>query len=333
MKAPDKKIQISVDGKIIKTEHINRGYPRKVFYLEHEDIAAELAQGKRTQQAEAEKLRRAADAIFEEAFKYIEALAKVDISLADALIIDIYSRFAISCEVNLGAGTNMKTLEERAATFYFAWQDAIDFVRERAGDGYAQFLTDTCKSTDTTYCQGHIAPEVRTKAALRFFRTQVKEAAKEAQRELSPEGQAIFDALEAASAALDKCAEDGGPDEAETADRIMEEAETPLDALALRDPEESTRIVKRSRYFEGAIGEYEIYLGKDVIIPRPWLKALDTPEKRQVFVTAYNQYTPSETIKAEGCTITISDKADFYDAAWKAVNEYTERGGNPANAK
>lgn len=284
MKIEKQAIEFKQDGKTIDRAYLNRGYQRGYFYFEHDSITAELAQGKTKQQAKAGELQRQALTLFNGAIETLNALYKLDAAAADALLAEIYSGFALANEARPGGGTNLKTLEQRAAAMFFAEQDALSFVEDRAGIEYAQLLMNTCFDVNSEYEHGRIKAEARTREALRVFKETKANAEQEDRRELSPEGRAIFDALEAASAALENCAEDGGPDEEEKADGIMEEAEAPLDALALRDPEEATRIFKRSSYFDEAIGEYEIYLGAGRFCRRDELKQLDTPEKRAAFV-------------------------------------------------
>lgn len=284
MKIEKQAIELKQDGKTIKRAYLNRGYQRGYFYFEHDSITAELAQGKTKQQAEAGKLQRQALTLFNAAIETLNALYKLDAAAADALIAEIYSGFALANEARPGGGTNLKTLEQRAAAMFFAWQDANTILESRAGIEHAQLLTNLCFNVQEDHEHGRTEPNKRTREALRLFKETQTKAEKESRRELSPEGQAIYDALEAARAALDKCAEDGGPDEAETADSIMEKAEAPLDALALRDPEEATRIFNRSSYFDYESGDGDIYLGKSVFCRRDELMKLDTPEKRAAFV-------------------------------------------------
>ena len=284
MAIKDEKIVISVNGKVANTTHLNRGYQRAVFYFENEDIAAEKARGKTKAQAKAEELQREAVAFFNAAIKSIGELSRLDAAAADAIIAEVYSGFAVANEARPGGGTNRKTLEQRAAAMFFAWRDAEDLLEEQAGIDETQLFTNICFNVDNEYQHGRIKAGARTREAIRSFRDTKDKAEKEARRELSPEGRAIFEALEAASAALDKCAAEGGPDEDEKAAAIMEAAEAPLDALALQDPEEATRIFHRSSYFDYEDGEGEIYLGGGIFCRRDQLNILDTPEKRAAFV-------------------------------------------------
>ena len=288
MKIEKQQIEFRKDGKAIDRAYLNRGYQRGYFYFEHDGITAELAQGKTKPQAKAEEMQRQALTLFNGAIKTLNELSKFDAAAADALIAGIYSGFALANEARPGGGTNLKSLEQRAAAMFFTWQDANTILESRAGIEHAQLLTNLCFNVQEDYEHGRTEPNKRTLEALRLFKETQTKAEKESRRELSPEGQAIFDALEAASAALDKCAEDGGPDEAETADRIMEEAEAPLDALALIDPEEATRIFNRSSYFDYESGDGDIYLGKSVFCRRDELMKLDTPEKRAAYVNSVN---------------------------------------------
>lgn len=283
-KIEKEKIELLENGKVTQRAYLNRGYQRGIFYFEHDGIAAELARGKTKQQAKAEELKRAAITLFNGAIGYLKELSKLDAAAADALLAELYSGFAIANEARPGGGTDIKSLEQRAAAMHFAWEDAQSFVEDRAGIEYARLLMNACFDVQNEYEHGRIAGNARTREALRSFKATKEKAEQEDRRELSPEGRAIFEALEAASAALDKCYDDGGPDEDEKADRIMKEAEAPLNALALRDPEEATRIFKRSSYFDEGIEEYEIYLGANTFCRRDELKKLDTPEKRAAYV-------------------------------------------------
>ena len=288
MKIEKQKIEIMQDGKTIDRAYLNRGYQRGYFYFEHDGIAAELAQGKPKPQAKAEELRRAAITLFNGAMRYFEELSKLDAIAADTLFSEFYSSLTVNSEGKPSRGANLKSLERRAAAMFFAWQDAEAIVSDKAGIDYAQMLTNICFTVNEDSIQGAIPAGSRIREALRRFKDTNAKAQQEAQRELSLEGRAIFDMLEAASAALEECYEQGGPDEDEKADKIMEEAEAPLNALALKDPEEATRIFHRSGYFDYVSSEGEIYLGAGVFCRRDQLPKLDTPEKRAVFVKARN---------------------------------------------
>lgn len=284
MKIEKQAIELKQDGKTIDRAYLNRGYQRGYFYFEHGGITAELAQGKTKPQAKAGELQRKAETLFYGAIKAIEELTAIDAAAADALLAQFYSGFSFATDARPGTRADLKSLERRAVELFFVWQDTEARVSDRAGLEYAQLLTNTCFGIDYEYRHGRIKATERTREALRSFKATKEKAEQEDRRELSPEGRAIFEALEAASAALDKCYDDGGPDEDEKADRIMKEAEAPLNALALRDPEEATRIFKRSSYFDEGIEEYEIYLGANTFCRRDELKQLDTPEKRAAFV-------------------------------------------------
>ncbi len=288
MKIEKQQIEFRQDGKTIDRAYLNRGYQRGYFYFEHDGITAELAQGKTKQQAKAAELQRQALTLFNGAIKTVNELSKLDIAAADALLAEIYSGFAIANEARPGGSTNLKSLEQRAAAMFFAWQDANTILEDRAGIPHAQLLTNLCFNVQEEHEHGRIEANKRTREALRLFKEAQTKAEKESRRELSPEGQAIFDALEAAKAALEDCAEQGGPDEDERADKIMEEAEAPLDALALKDPEEATRIFNRSSYFDYEDGDGDIYLGAGVFCRRDELMKLDTPEKRAAYVHSVN---------------------------------------------
>ena len=215
-------------------------------------------------------------------------LHKLDAAAADAIIAELYGGFTIAREARPGGGESLKSLEQRAAAMFFAWQDVVMCLVNRAGDEHALLLQNICFNIESECESGRINEKDRLREALRLFKETQNKAEKEARRELSPEGQAIFEALEAAKAALEDCAEQGGPDEDERADKIMEEAEAPLDALALKDPEEATRIFNRSSYFDYEDGDGDIYLGAGVFCRRDELMTLDTPEKRAAYVHSVN---------------------------------------------
>lgn len=277
MKIEKQQIEFRQDGKTIDRAYLNRGYQRGYFYFEHDGITAELAQGKTKPQAKAAELQRQALTLFNGAIETLNELHKLDAAAADALLAEIYSGFAMANEARPGGGTNLKTLEQRAAAMFFAWQDAETIVSNRAGIPHAQLLTNICFDVDNEYTHGRIAANARTREALRLFKEAQAKAETEARRELSPEGRAIYEQL----AALDEVLADLDPEEAE---KRMEEAEAPLDALALKDPEEATRIFQRCPYFDEAIEEYEIYLGAGTFCRRDELKKLDTPEKRAAYI-------------------------------------------------
>ncbi len=288
MKIKDEKIQISVNGKITDTTHLNRGYPRVTYYFENADIAAELAQGKTKQQAKGEELRRTAITLFNSAISYINELSKLDAAAADAVIAEVYNGFMLGADSAPGGSTSLKSLEQRAAALFFLWQDAESAVSDRAGMDKANLLTNICFGIYNEYRNGNIKASARTREALRKYRDTQAKAEREAKRELSPEGRAILAALEDANRALEACADQGGPDEDERAEKIMEEAEAPLDALALNDPEEATRIYYRSSYFECESLDGDIYLGEGVFCRRDELQQLDTPEKRAAYIRSFD---------------------------------------------
>ena len=62
-------------------------------------------------------------------------------------------------------------------------------------------------------------------------------------------------------------------------------AEEKINALALADPEEATRIfLACPAYFDESIEEDELYLGHGIFIERSEARALDTQEKRVAYV-------------------------------------------------
>lgn len=70
-------------------------------------------------------------------------------------------------------------------------------------------------------------------------------------------------------------------------ERISAAAEAKLDALALEDPEEATRIFAASPYFDEYINPAnQVYLGRGIIIDRDDLAELDTGEKRAAYILA-----------------------------------------------
>ena len=115
---------------------------------------------------------------------------------------------------------------------------------------------------------------------------------KKRKKELKPGSYVILSKLAAASNELDALFDKGLDPEEESAEfnRITEEAEKELDALALKDPAEATRIFyEANTYFDEAIDpEEEAYLGERVIISKEALKELNTPEKRAAYVRSVN---------------------------------------------
>ena len=177
----------------------------------------------------------------------------------------------------------LEALERAAQTFFDSFWDTYKEIMAMDMEEAEAFLA-ACYESREAMKNEKAPPAKRARNARRTKEGIKRNAKQERERELSPEGRAIFDALEAASAALDKCAAEGGPDEIEQADRIMEEAEAPLDALALQDPEEATRIYARSSYFDEYISPHAVYLGQGVTVDRSELKELDTPEKRAAYI-------------------------------------------------
>lgn len=147
---------------------------------------------------------------------------------------------------------------------------------------------------------------------------------------ISQESAAIITRLEdidrAMDAFIDKEIETGIHDQ-EAEDnlyRLKEEAEAPLDALALEDPEEATLIYRNSPLREDEdIEEDEIYLGRSIIVYRTALKELNTPEKRRIFVEAFDRYPTDEEIEAAGGRY---NDADRYNTAMREVRAYAASG-------
>lgn len=102
-------------------------------------------------------------------------------------------------------------------------------------------------------------------------------------KQLKPSSYIILAELAEANRLFEVAIEKGGnlKSGTEEYDRISAAAEAKLDALALQDPEEATRIYIASPYFdEGIDPDLEVYLGHGIFLPREDLAAYDTPEKR-----------------------------------------------------
>ena len=274
MKCRDEKIEIVTDGKVTDTIHLNRGYPRGLVYLENEDIAVELAQGKTKKQAQKDRLIRAATVYHNAIIDAIKAIGTIDSTAADGLICDLYSTLSGAIETKAGAGVKTETLESRAATHWFAFSDALYSLMKRDMDE-SDLVSEACYYTQDRRDAHEIPVNARRQAYIRTLKEVRAEAAKEAAQELSPAGRAIYDRLSAL--------EDEDPDTDEY-EREQAAAEAALDALALEDPEEATRIFQRCPYFNNAIGKYRIYLGQYVSCTRLELRELDTPEKRAAYI-------------------------------------------------
>lgn len=73
--------------------------------------------------------------------------------------------------------------------------------------------------------------------------------------------------------------------EIEEYQRISTAADAKLDALALADPEEATRIIRACpAYFDEAIDDSEVYLGCGIYADKSELITLNTPEKRAAYI-------------------------------------------------
>lgn len=102
-------------------------------------------------------------------------------------------------------------------------------------------------------------------------------------KSLKPSSYIILAELAEASRLFEAAIEKGGNLKAGTEefDRISAAAEAKLDALALQDPEEATRIYNASPYFdEGIDPSQEVYIGRGIFLPREDLAEYNTPEKR-----------------------------------------------------
>lgn len=149
---------------------------------------------------------------------------------------------------------------------------------------------------------------------------------------LSPERRAIIAGLEEVDRLEEELAEreiETGVYDEEAEDRLFEkqeEAEAPLDALALEDPEEATLIYRNSPLMERDPIESDcIYLGHGIKLFRTAMKDLNTLEKRRVFVAAFNRDPTDEEIEAVGGRYNDNDR---YNAGMRAVHAYIESGGS-----
>ena len=305
MKIGKQKIEVTKDGKATDHIYLNRGYQRGYIYFEHDGVTAELAQGKTKQQAKAGELQRKVITLFNGAIDAIEELYELDDAAADAVSVEIYSNFTMAKDGRMSGCANLKSLEQRAAALHFACDDALSFVEDRAGMEYAQLLMNICYDIQNEYEHGRIKAEARTQEALRLFKETQGKAEKEPRRELSPEGLAIFNELEAAQKEIDRLfdkqieAEDRGDNETadrieQELDKITKEAEAPLNALALKNPEEATQIFDRSSFFDYECIDADIYLGRGVFCRRDELIKLDTPEKRAAYIDRVNNPSGDE---------------------------------------
>lgn len=278
MKIEKEQMQLLANGKVEQTAYLNRGYQRGIFYFEHSGIAAELAEGKTKQRAKVEAIKREAVTLFNAAIGCIKEMGQLDSAEADSLINEIYESFSSAVEQKAGAGVKLEALIDHAAALFFAERDAAYTVLKRDPDT-AELLQALCFEVDEEQVNGEIPVNARVREVRRRLKAMQAEADKAAAQELSQEGRAIYDRLTALDAALT----DLDPEEAE---KRQEEAEAALDALALEDPEEATRIYQRCPYFEIAEGfsKYEVYLGRGTFCKRNELAQLDTPEKRAAFV-------------------------------------------------
>ena len=101
---------------------------------------------------------------------------------------------------------------------------------------------------------------------------------KKPRRKLKPSSYVLISKLNALEAIL----ADLDPEEAI---QRMEEAEAPLNMLALQDPIEATLIYNACpEYFDEAIEPDEYYIGQGVYIDKAQLAELDTPEKRAAYI-------------------------------------------------
>ena len=292
MRIEKQHVQLVVDGKPEEDVWLNRGYQRAVFYIEHGDINAELAQGKTKQQARAEELQRLIYTLINEAMRHIEELDRLSPAgedAADEIISELYETFSALTEAMPSKGGKLKALERRAANLFFAWRDAEYSVMKRDYDE-AAILSAICFDMDNKQINEEIPKNQRTREALRKLEEIKTQAEEETRRELSPEGRELYNRFAALDEARLALADD--QEEAEKSIEAAEaEAEAALDALALEDPEEATRIYRRCPYFECAEGleKYEVYLGAGVFCRRDELLTLDTPEKRAAKVKAAHE--------------------------------------------
>ena len=291
MNAPKEKIEIFRNGKAVKTFYLNRGYQRKALFFEHEDIAAELAQGKPKDKAKAEALTRAATELFNEAISCLNEAGRLDAQTAAALLYGMFETLSSGVEKGAGGGASMAALEDRAAALFFAWRDACYSIMQRDEDEESLF-TAVCFDIDQNG-----SAQARAQATRETLKAIKAEADREAQRELSPEGRAIYDTFTAL-------------EEAEDFDEERDAAAwAALDALALEDPEEATRIYNRNPYFDVQedIGKYGVYLGHNTSCLRSDFRKLDTPQKRAAYINSgidntdeWIRIDAGEPVKLEG---------------------------------
>lgn len=182
----------------------------------------------------------------------------------------------------------LETLERVAESFFDAFWDTYKLIMATDMEEAEAFLA-ACYESREAMKEIKAPPSKRARNVERTKEGINRNAKQERDRELSPEGRAIFDALEAAAAELLKDrAFNSVDEEIEWADRFYEEAEAPLNALALKNPEEATRIFARSNFFDEYISPHAVYLGQGVIVDRSELRELDTPEKRAAYVNSVN---------------------------------------------
>lgn len=292
MKIGKETVHVSVNGEVIETRHLNRGYPRALVYVENKDIATELSQGKPAQQAIAEALARKAEFLLSEAMKSIKELAKLDEDFAHYLICNIYENLPFLFESD--GDTKRESLARRYAALYFALTDAKYSLVDK-DDEYAELLGLICDELEKHEDLYNIDSECsKVNAAVSMLKEIQAQTATETQRPLTPKGRELFDAMQAFEKSMPSLSE-------EEWERQSKELDAAFDAIALKDPEEATRINRRSNYDIEYLGKYEVRLSTYTRCDRVTLKKLDTPEKREAYLACLHG-DPDHPVPIRGTT-------------------------------
>ena len=102
---------------------------------------------------------------------------------------------------------------------------------------------------------------------------------------MKPSSYVLLSELAEASHLFDYASRSGSRADMDEYQRVSQAAEAKLNALALEDPVEATRIYRACpMYFDEYIDVSEVYLGENVFVQREELKTLDTPEKRAAYI-------------------------------------------------
>lgn len=279
MKIGKETVHVSVNGEVIETRYLNRGYPRALVYVENKDIATELSQGKPAQKAQADAAGRKAEALFGELRKTLNELSALDSVQGASLAWYFMTELPMLLTTEKANKKELAAL--CAAAFRFAGDDecgTLDNTESIFNDD-SDLIKLICADIDSSPLSPVLPGHYKTTEALRIFKEIRGDSNTEEHKALNSEGKRVYDMFQSLDKSFDTLTR-------EEIDRRTDEAFAAFDALAIKDPEEATRVYKRSSYFDDEMGKYDVCLGVSTYCNRFRLRKLNTPELREAYLEA-----------------------------------------------